>query len=100
MAVQLLVVLFWLLFPPLVLSSEVSNGSSNTFFIAKMFNILLFCLYSPCNKIYILPPFSFIFWNIIKNTGAAGGSITHAAHKRHGKKKIQKLERKLAEGTY
>jgi len=37
---------------------------------------------------------------MIKNTGAAGGSITHAAHKRHGKKKIQKLERKLAEGTY
>jgi len=32
--------------------------------------------------------------------GAAGGSITNAAHKRHGKKKIRKLERKLAEGTY
>mmetsp|Transcript_24265 Transcript_24265/g.35276 ORF Transcript_24265/g.35276 Transcript_24265/m.35276 type:complete len:243 (+) Transcript_24265:159-887(+) len=32
--------------------------------------------------------------------GAAGGSITHAAHKRHGKKKIRKLERKLAEGRY
>jgi len=68
-----------------------------------MFNILLFLFIGLATKsisylCFVL--FLFYFGTRLKHTGAAGGSITNAAHKRHGKKKIRKLERKLAEGTY